>query len=151
MCGSFQTNQEILKPTTEKLKPTPVFFDSLKKVKVHTIIKRMCFFSQSETCFFFDLSESQKPASRFASYLGSSASTRRKRCEKSMWVNPWKWTIRPKNERILLTKQHGFQGLPIYVSFREGSRWLYILLFYESKDSCHFSNKDEKRANKNPV
>ena len=49
------------------------------------------------------------------------------------------------------SKQHGFQGLPIYVSFREGSRWLYILLFYESKDSCHFSNKDEKRANKNPV
>lgn len=56
---NFATNRRKLEPTTEKSKPTPIFFDSLKKVRC-TPSSNPCFFSQSETCFFFSIFPNHK-------------------------------------------------------------------------------------------
>lgn len=156
MCGSFQTNQEILKPTDGSWKKPQrswnqplCFLVAWKRSSAHHH-QTHAFFFQSETCFFrsFRITKTRVP---FRLVLGLLGLYTKEEVWKIMWVNPGKGTIHPKKERILLTKQHGFQGLPLYVRW-EGSRWLYniyMLLFYEFKDSCYFSNKDLLGQTKN--
>ena len=150
MCVSFQTNQEILKPTTgswnqpQRSWNQPLFFlIAWKRSGAHRHQTHVFFF-QSERCFFriFPNHKNPRPGSprTWAPRPLHEGRDMKNQCEST----PEKGPSVPKRKGS--SKQHGFQGLPI---FREGV--IHILLFYEFKDSCHFSNKDEKKANKNPV
>lgn len=99
---NFETNHRKLEPTTEKLKPTPIFFDSLKKVRCtpsSNPYAAYAFFFPIRDMFFFRSFRITKTRVPVRLVLGLLGLYTKEEVWKIMWVNPWKVTIRPKKER----------------------------------------------------